>query len=110
MKLWATTASLVFLAGSMAAAAHVTVWPRESAAGAYEKYTVRVPAEGAVATASVELQIPEGVAVVSMAAPAGFTYELKKAANRVVRIVWTMKINPGEFVELGFMARNPREP
>jgi uncharacterized protein YcnI len=110
MKLWATTASLVFLAGSMAAAAHVTVWPRESAAGAYEKYTVRVPTEGAVATASVELQIPEGVAVVSMAAPAGFTYELKKAANRVVGIVWTMKINPGEFVELGFMARNPREP
>jgi uncharacterized protein YcnI len=92
------------------ASAHVTIWPRESRTGAYEKYVVRVPTEGQVATASVELMIPEGATLVSMGAPTGFTYELRKTGERVTSILWTMRINPGEFAEFPFMARNPGKP
>jgi uncharacterized protein YcnI len=89
--------------------AHVTVWPRESQPGTYEKYVVRVPTEGKVATASVELTVPDGVTIVSMAAPTGFKYELKRTGERVTRIVWSMPIAPGEFAEFAFMARNPKD-
>jgi uncharacterized protein YcnI len=89
--------------------AHVTVWPRESKTGAHEKYVVRVPTEGKVATTSVELTVPEGVAVVSMGVPAGFNYELKRTGERVTGIVWSMQIKPGEFAEFSFVARNPKD-
>ncbi len=92
---------------SAAALAHVTVWPRESKTGAHEKYTVRVPTEGKVATTSVELQIPEGVSVVSIAAGEGSTYEMKKSGERTTAIVWTRRIEPGEFAEFAFIAKNP---
>jgi uncharacterized protein YcnI len=88
--------------------AHVTVWPRESSTGAHEKYVVRVPTEGKVPTTSIELTVPDGVTVVSIGAPAGFTYELKRTGERVTSIVWSMKINPGEFAEFAFVARNPK--
>jgi uncharacterized protein YcnI len=103
---------LAVLAAQLACAAvhaHVTVWPRDSRPGAYEKYVVRVPTEGKVATASVELTIPDGVTIVSMAAPSGFTYELKRTAERVTSILWSMAIAPGEFAEFAFMARNPKD-
>jgi uncharacterized protein YcnI len=89
------------------AQAHVTLWPRESDVGEWEKYVVRVPTEGKVATAAVELQIPDDVHVVSMGAAEGLRYELKRSADRVVAIVWTKQIAPGEFAEFAFMARNP---
>jgi uncharacterized protein YcnI len=92
------------------ASAHVTVWPRESQTGAYEKYVVRVPTEGKVATTSIELLVPENVTIVSMGAPAGFTYELKRSGERVTSIVWSMQIAAGEFAEFPFMARNPKAP
>ena len=91
------------------ASAHVTVWPRSSNYGAYEKYTVRVPTEGNVATQSVELTIPTNVTFVAVGVADGYTYELKKAGERVVGIVWTRPINAGEFAEFSFIARNPKE-
>jgi len=91
------------------ASAHVTVWPRTSNTGAHEKYTVRVPTEGAVATTAIELSIPSNVTFVSIGAATGHSYELKKSEGRVVAIVWSMKINPGEFAEFAFMVRNPKE-
>jgi uncharacterized protein YcnI len=104
MILGALACSLMF-----PALAHVTVAPRASKAGAHEKYVVRVPTEGQVATASVEIAIPAGVAVTSLGAAVGHTYELKKVEGRIVGIVWTMRINPGEFAEFAFIARNPKE-
>jgi len=89
--------------------AHVTVWPRTASNGGFEKYTVRVPTEGNVATTAVELMLPEGVTFVAVAAPVGHAYQLKKSGERVSGIVWTMKIAPGEFAEFSFMARNPKE-
>jgi uncharacterized protein YcnI len=107
MKIKMAAAAVALCMASLAAPAHVTVWPRTAPAGGYEKYVVRVPTEGKVATASIELTIPDGLVVVSMAAPAGFRYELKKTSDRVTSIVWTMRIEPGEFAEFAFMARNP---
>ena len=95
------------LALATSAVAHVTVWPRESRAGSHEKYVVRVPTEGKVATVSLELFIPQGVRVTSLAA--GQRYELKKTAEVTTSIVWTARIEPGEFAEFAFVARNPAE-
>ena len=92
-----------------AAMAHVSIWPRESNAGATEKYTVRVPTEGKVTTKSVELEVPEGVIVETMAAPAGWKYEVTRKDDRIVAIKWEMDVKPGEFVEFAFVARNPRD-
>ena len=44
--LWVALAASAMVCGL--AAAHVTVWPRQSQPGAYEKYVVRVPTEGNV--------------------------------------------------------------
>lgn len=62
-----TLAAAIVLALPHAAMAHVTVRPRESHAGAEERYFVRVPTEGAVATTSVHLEVPEGVTVLEEA-------------------------------------------
>ena len=101
-------ATFVLLFACGTAAAHVTVWPRESQTGSYEKYVVRVPTEGNVATTSLELVVPDDVTIVSLGAPAGFTYEVKRAGDRITTIIWTMRIAPGEFAEFAFMARNPK--
>ncbi|MBI3210594.1 MAG: DUF1775 domain-containing protein [Candidatus Solibacter usitatus] len=96
-----------FVAG--VASAHVTISPRESQAGATEKYTVRVPTEGKVATTSAEVEIPEGVIFETMQVPNGWTYELKRKDDRVVAITFQMNVKPGEFAEFSFVARNPRD-
>jgi uncharacterized protein YcnI len=98
----------VLLMASLAHA-HVTIWPAESTAGAIERYTVRVPTEGAVATASVVVEIPDNVKVYAVAAPLGWTYEIQRQGDRIIAITWTMNIKPGEFGEFGFTARNPAD-
>ena len=49
----AVIADAIVLAASVADA-HVTVAPRESQAGAEQRYTMRVPTEGQVATISAK--------------------------------------------------------
>lgn len=101
----ALTAGMLLLVSAVHA--HVTVWPRESQAGATEKYVVRVPTEGRVATTSVDLEIPDGVTVYLLGAGA-WTYDVKREGERIVGITWRMDIKPGEFVEFPFIARNPK--
>lgn len=105
MRVTFPTIFVFFIAA--AAYAHVTIWPRESRTGAGEKYVVRVPTEGSIATTSVELEIPAGVTVVAVGAPAGFTYELKRDGDRISTIAWTMEIKPGEF---GVFFPRPQSP
>src|SRR5215203_4837177 len=88
--------------------AHVSITPRQSNLGATEKYTIRIPTEGKVATTAAELDVPEGVIVETLQAPAGWKYEVKRADDRIVSIVWQVDVKPGEFVEVAFVARNPR--
>jgi uncharacterized protein YcnI len=99
------TTGVLLLAST--AQAHVTVWPRESLAGATEKYVVRVPTEGKVTTTSVDLEIPDGVTVYLVGAPGEWTYEVKRQGDRIVAITWKQDIKPGEFAEFPFIARNP---
>lgn len=87
---------------------HVSIWPRQSSAGATEKYTVRVPTEGKVMTVGADMEAPAGVVIETVAMPAGWTYELKRKDDQIVGISWKMDIKPGEFAEFSFVARNPR--
>ena len=101
-------AALALLVPS-AAQGHVSISPRESNAGATEKYVVRVPTEGKVTTTGAELEVPDGVTVETLAMPAGWKYEVKRQGERIVAITWQMDIKPGEFAEFAFVARNPRD-
>ena len=100
----ACTASVLFIAA--AAEAHVSVRPRESKVGATEKYTVRVPTEGKVATTSVELEVPDGVTIVTINGAAG-SVEQKKSGDRVTSITWKVDIQPAQSQELIFVAKTP---
>jgi uncharacterized protein YcnI len=92
-----------------AAHAHVSITPRQSQQGATEKYIVRIPTEGSVATVGADLEVPEGVIVETLQMPAGWTYEVKRADDRIVSIAWNVDVKPGEFIEVAFVARNPRQ-
>ena len=100
----ALTLSIVF---PSLAAAHVGVRPRESKPGAEERYTVRVPTEGAVATTSVRLEIPDDVTVLDVEATPGATFTTEKRGDRVIAIEWTKGIPPKEMAEFVFRAKNP---
>jgi uncharacterized protein YcnI len=89
--------------------AHITIAPTQSMQGATEKYTLRVPSEGKVATVAAEIEVPEGVIVEAIAMPQGWKYEAKRKDDRIVGITWTVNVPPGEFLELAFVARNPRD-
>src|SRR5215207_8830628 len=110
------TLARLFLATALSAVvpsmahAHITIAPNQSMAGATEKYVLRVPSEGKVATVAAELDVPEGVVVEAVAVPNGWKHEIKRDGNnRIVGIVWTMNIPPAEFAEFAFVARNPRD-
>jgi len=87
--------------------AHVGVRPRESKPGAEERYSVRVPTEGAVATTSVRLEIPDGVTVLEVEKMGGESFEVVKKGDRIVAITWQRNIPPKESADFFFKARNP---
>ncbi len=89
------------------AVAHVGVRPRESKPGIEERYSVRVPTEGGVATTSVRLEIPDGVTVLEVEKMGGETFEVEKKGDRIVAITWKRNIAPKESADLFFKARNP---
>ena len=104
----AAATALFLKLGLSALDAHVTVWPRESPAGAGERYTVRVPTEGKVTTTSVELEVPADVTVTGILVGSGFTYETRREGDRIVVITWKQDIKPAEVAEFVFFARNPK--
>ena len=83
--------------------------PRESKPGATEKYIVRVPTEGKVATTSVELDVPSGVVVDSVEPMDGVKADIKREGGRIVSITWTVTIDPGANREFAFTAKNPSD-
>jgi uncharacterized protein YcnI len=95
------------LTGTLAQA-HVTVWPQQSQMGAGERYTVRVPTEGQVATTSVELEVPGDVTVTGVLVGSGYAYDVRREGGRIVAITWKQEIKPVEVAEYVFFARNPK--
>lgn len=98
--------SLTLLAAT-AASAHVKVFPAESKPGATETYKVTVPTEGKVSTVRVELVVPEGVDLVSVA-DAADPHEVRKGEAGTSVITWRGEILPGWAREYFFTARNPQ--
>ncbi|CAJ1002389.1 DUF1775 domain-containing protein [Brevibacillus aydinogluensis] len=116
---WNKWASSLAVAGALltfagTASAHVTVWPKETKANSYERYTVRVPVEKDSNTIKVRLEFPAGVKVGTVLPAPGWTYEWEKDADgRFKAITWTATadgIKPHEFMEFGLSAKNPAEP
>jgi uncharacterized protein YcnI len=99
--------SLVLSVPSIAAA-HVGVRPRKSKPDIEERYTVRVPTEGTVATTSVRLDIPDGVTVLEVEKFSGEAFDVEKRGDRIVAITWKRNIPPKESAEFVFRARNPQ--
>jgi uncharacterized protein YcnI len=100
------TAIAVVVAGGVIDA-HVTVAPRQSQGGATERYTVRVPTEGQVATTSVDLEIPAGVTVTEVVPGSAYTFDVRREAGRIVGITWKQDIPPGGRADFVFVATNP---
>ena len=90
--------------------AHVTVWPKTAAHGAYERYVVRVPNEKDVATTRVEIRFPAEVRISSFLDVAGWKLEVvTDSAGKITGAVWTGNLPPKRFVEFPFVAVNPKE-
>ena len=98
--------TLVLLVPSFATA-HVSVRPRESKPGAEERYTVRVPTEGVVATTHAVLEIPVDVTVLEVLPAEGATFDTAKQGDRITAITWRKAIPPKASAEFVFRARNP---
>lgn len=108
-KMLQAAAAAIVLLSPMAVQAHVSITPRESTHGATEKYVIRIPTEGKVATTGADIEFPAGVVVETIQAPSGWKYEVKRADDRIVAMTIHADVKPGEFIEVGFVARNPRQ-
>jgi uncharacterized protein YcnI len=103
----AALVALVCLLGASMLEAHVTVAPRQSQAGAEQRYTISVPTEGQVTTTSVELEVPPDVAIVEVVKGDGYTFTTRTEGGRIVAITWTREIPPRQTAEFVFVAKNP---
>ena len=108
MRIIRAAAAALALVAPAVAQAHVSIQPRQSAQGATERYLVRIPSEGKVATVAAEMDVPEGVIIETLQAPAGWKHEIRRKDDRIVAITYQADVKPGEFIEVGFVARNPR--
>ena len=105
--LFGATVTVLF---AHAAFAHITIWPKEAAPGAREKYTMRVPNEKQVPTIRIEGEFPAELDVYDFEFKAGFKIDFKKNdRGKIVGATWTGKIAPYEFVEFGMLGLNPKE-
>jgi uncharacterized protein YcnI len=88
---------------------HAVVYPKRAGPGAYERYLLRVPNERGVPTQRVEIHFPAGLKVVSFGDVPGWALQVRKdAAGAVTGAVWTGTLPPERFVELPFVAVNPK--
>ncbi|MGZ7445575.1 YcnI family copper-binding membrane protein [Paenibacillus sp. TH7-28] len=111
-RLWlavASAAATLLFAG--VASAHVTVNPGESAPGAWQTYTIKVPVEKDIPTVKVALKISDGVEFKQYRPIPDWDVELtKNDAGAVTAVTWTAEgdgIGPGEFQQFDFVAKNP---
>ena len=88
---------------------HVRIAPRESTAGATQKYTMTVPTERQSPTIRIEATFPASVTIVSFGAVAGWKVEEKKDANgKITGAIWSGGSIPfAESVDFSFDGKNP---
>ena len=109
MALFGLVVTVASLVAARPAVAHAVVFPRTSAPGAYEKYVLRVPNEKDVATTRIEIRFPSEVRVISFADVSGWKLQvISDKAGRITGAVWTGTLPPQRFVELPFVAVNPK--
>ena len=101
--------ALAFACASVAFA-HIRIAPTESAPGAREKYTMRVPNEKQVNSIRVEGEFPAGLEIYDFEFKPGWKIDFKKDdKGKIVGATWTGKVQPYEFVEFGMLGINPKE-
>lgn len=108
-----------------AAAAHVTLNPREWEAGGFARFAVRVPNERPDAdTTEVTVQFPENVITASFQPVPGWTRTVEMATldepveifgeqvtERIASVTWSGgTVAPGEFQEFGISFQVPETP
>jgi len=90
--------------------AHIRIAPTESAPGAREKYTMRVPNEKQVNSIRVEGEFPAGLEIYDFEFKPGWKIDFKKDdKGKIVGATWTGKVQPYEFIEFGMLGINPKE-
>ena len=100
---------IALLLVSESAGAHAVVFPQTSRPGAYEKYTIRVPNEKNVETTRIRIEFPEAVHVISFSDVPGWPLEIvRDSAQRITAAIWTGTLPPQRFIELPFIAVNPK--
>jgi uncharacterized protein YcnI len=100
--------SLAAVAFATSAAAHVTVWPQQSAPGAREKYELRVPNERKSATITVEFRFPRGLRVTAVEQKPGWQAEaFRDSSGALTGVRWIGNLPPEQFTEFGLLAVNP---
>ena len=100
---------LTFLFASLGLG-HIRIYPTDSAYGAREKYTMRVPNEKQVACIRIEGEFPPEVNIYDFEFKPGWKIDFKKDdKGKIIGAVWTGKMAPYEFVEFGMLGLNPKE-
>jgi uncharacterized protein YcnI len=102
------TILLTLAASAGTAFGHVTVQPKQSGAGATERYTLRVPTEKFVPTVRVDVEFPASLEVSSFEPKTGWKIEEKKnASGKLVGVILNGSLPPGESAQFNFTAKNP---
>jgi uncharacterized protein YcnI len=106
--LWYTLA--ISLICAQVTLAHIRIAPTESALGAREKYTMRVPNEKQVGSSKIEGEFPADLQVYDFEFKPGWKIDFKKDdKGKIIGATWIGKIQPYEFVEFGMLAINPKQ-
>jgi uncharacterized protein YcnI len=102
-------AAAAFVLAPAVADAHAVVYPKQSVAGRYEKYVLRVPNERDVPTTRVEIHFPPGLRVEAFADVPGWELQvITDSAKAITGAIWTGTLPAKRFVEFPFEAANPK--
>lgn len=116
ITLAAGAAALAMTALPAVASAHVTLQPKEAAAGSYTVESVRVPNErDNASTTKIELQMPAGFESVSYQPVAGWKITAKTEGGNVRLVTFTARtkdaaIQPGQFRDFPLSVKIPDTP
>jgi uncharacterized protein YcnI len=102
--------TILTLAVTSVASAHVRVLPEEVPAGSFEVFTVRVPTEKDIPTTGVRVEVPEGFTISRVEPVPGWDYELEEEAGVISAITWSgAEIGATEFQQFDVQGQTPEE-